>query len=98
MIDVEVAGVMHTQSNVVGDALDILRSVFAGPLIALPWSADWSAREVIGRPVRGFLAASPSFFLLGSSLLRAAANVRCGACSRDSTHSSSGRKPGRTST
>lgn len=50
--DVEVAGVMHTQSNVVGDALDILRSVFAGPLMAYPDSGyfkmpEWQFEDVI---------------------------------------------------
>ena len=50
--DVQVAGVMHTQSNVVGDALDILRGVFAGPLMAYPDSGyfkmpEWQFEDVI---------------------------------------------------
>src|SRR5262249_16891634 len=50
--------------------------VLVGPLTALPTTAASIARCVTGRPLRGFLAASPSFFLLLSSLLRACALAR----------------------
>jgi homocysteine S-methyltransferase len=50
--EVQAAGVMHTQSNVVGDALDTLRGVFAGTLMAYPDSGyfkmpQWQFEEVI---------------------------------------------------
>ena len=50
--DVPVAGVMHTPSNVVGDALDILRKQFDGPMTAYPDSGyfampAWQFKNII---------------------------------------------------
>ncbi len=50
--DVAAAGVMHSAPNVTGDALDILRGVFSGPLTAYPDSGyftmpEWQFEEVI---------------------------------------------------
>ena len=50
--DVEAAGVMHSPSNVIGDAIDILRGVFDGPLTAYPDSGyfkmpSWQFEEII---------------------------------------------------
>src|SRR5262249_4176315 len=50
--------------------------VLAAPLSCPPVRAALSARRVTGRPLRGFLAASPSFFLPPSSLLRAIRRAR----------------------
>ncbi|MGH1491917.1 MAG: homocysteine S-methyltransferase family protein [Acidimicrobiales bacterium] len=49
---VEVAGVMHTDSNTVGDALDIVRGGFEGPLMAYPDSGyftmpTWRFEDII---------------------------------------------------
>ncbi len=50
--NVAAAGIMHTPSNVVGDALDILAGVFDGPLLAYPDSGYfksplWQFEDVI---------------------------------------------------
>lgn len=50
--DVAAAGVMHTPSHLVSDALDILRDRFRGPTLAYPDSGffrmpDWQFEEVI---------------------------------------------------
>ena len=50
--DVHAAGIMHSESEVTGDALAILREVFDGPLTAYPDSGhmkmpDWQFEEVI---------------------------------------------------
>jgi homocysteine S-methyltransferase len=50
--DVAAAGVMHTSSNVVGDAIAILRGAFTGPLMAYPDSGyfkmpQWQFEDVI---------------------------------------------------
>ncbi len=50
--DVAAAGVMHTSSNVIGDAIAILRSAFTGPLMAYPDSGyfkmpQWQFEDVI---------------------------------------------------
>jgi homocysteine S-methyltransferase len=50
--DVAAAGVMHTPSDVVGDAIAILRDIFDGPLIAYPDSGyfkmpQWQFQNVI---------------------------------------------------
>lgn len=50
--DVAAAGVMHTPSNVVGDAIAILREAFDGPLVAYPDSGyfkmpQWQFEDVI---------------------------------------------------
>lgn len=49
---VEVAGVMHTQSNVVSDALDLVRVGFDGPMMAYPDSGyfampNWKFEDII---------------------------------------------------
>jgi len=49
---VDVAGIMHTPSNLVGDALEVLRSTFNGPLMAYPdsgyfTSPHWQFVDVI---------------------------------------------------
>jgi homocysteine S-methyltransferase len=49
---VDVAGVMHTPSDLVGDALDAVRTRFAGPLMAYPDSGyfvmpDWRFVDII---------------------------------------------------
>lgn len=49
---VEVAGVMHTPSNVVGDGLAVVRSQFDGPLLAYPDSGyfampNWQFEDII---------------------------------------------------
>ncbi len=49
---VAAAGIMHTQANVIGDALEILRQRFAGPLLAYPDSGyfespSWVFKDVI---------------------------------------------------
>ena len=53
--DVEAAGIMHSESEVTGDALEILKSAFDGPLTAYPDSGhmkmpDWQFEEVISVP------------------------------------------------
>lgn len=50
--DVAAAGIMHSPSNVVGDALAILRDAFGGPLIAYPDSGyfkmpSWQFDDII---------------------------------------------------
>ncbi|MEM7023133.1 MAG: homocysteine S-methyltransferase family protein, partial [Pseudomonadota bacterium] len=50
--DVQAAGVMHTPANLVGDALDIVRGAFRGPLMAYPDSGyfkmpDWQFDDAI---------------------------------------------------
>jgi homocysteine S-methyltransferase len=50
--DVEAAGVMHTPSDLIGDALEILRDRFNGPLMAYPDSGcfkspEWDFHDVI---------------------------------------------------
>ncbi len=50
--DVAAAGVMHTPSNLIGDAVTIVRGVFAGPLMAYPDSGyfrmpQWQFENVI---------------------------------------------------
>lgn len=50
--DVAAAGIMHTPSNVIGEALDVLRSVYTGPLTAYPDSGffkmpSWQFEDVI---------------------------------------------------
>lgn len=55
--DVAAAGLMHSQANVIGDAVDILRATFDGPLLAYPDSGyfrspQWVFEEVI--PPREF--------------------------------------------
>lgn len=50
--DVDAAGVMHTPSNIVGEAVDILGNVFSGPLMAYPDSGyfrmpSWQFENVI---------------------------------------------------
>jgi homocysteine S-methyltransferase len=50
--DVAAAGIMHTPSNVIGDALDILRDVSGGPFMAYPDSGyfkmpQWQFEDVI---------------------------------------------------
>ena len=50
--DVAAAGVMHTSSNVIGDAIAILRGAFIGPLMAYPDSGtfkmpQWQFEDVI---------------------------------------------------
>ena len=50
--DVAAAGVMHSDSNVTGDAIDILRTAFKGPLMAYPDSGyfkmpHWQFEDVI---------------------------------------------------
>ena len=50
--DVAAAGIMHTPSNVIGDAITILRGVFTGPLTAYPDSGyfkmpQWHFEDVI---------------------------------------------------
>lgn len=50
--DVAAAGIMHTQANVVGDALEILGAIFDGPLLAYPDSGyfkspHWQFEDVI---------------------------------------------------
>jgi homocysteine S-methyltransferase len=50
--DVAAAGIMHTPSNLVGDAIDILRGAFGGPLLAYPDSGyfrmpQWQFEDVI---------------------------------------------------
>jgi homocysteine S-methyltransferase len=50
--DVGAAGVMHTASNIVADALDVLRKTFTGPLMAYPDSGyfkmpQWQFEETI---------------------------------------------------
>ncbi len=49
---IDVAGVMHSESNVVGDALDVVRSRFDGPLMAYPDSGyfampHWKFEDII---------------------------------------------------
>lgn len=50
--DVDAAGVMHTPSNIVGGAIDVLREAFTGPLMAYPDSGyfkmpRWQFEDVI---------------------------------------------------
>jgi homocysteine S-methyltransferase len=50
--DVAAAGVMHTPSNVIGDAIAVLRGAFTGPLMAYPDSGyfkmpHWQFEDVI---------------------------------------------------
>lgn len=50
--DVQAAGVMHSESNVTGDALTLLRDVFDGPLTAYPDSGyftmpNWKFENII---------------------------------------------------
>ena len=50
--NVAAAGIMHTQANIVGDALTILDGVFEGPLLAYPDSGyfkspNWQFEDVI---------------------------------------------------
>ncbi len=50
--DVAAAGVMHTPSNLIGDAVDALRGRFAGPLMAYPDSGyfempRWQFKDII---------------------------------------------------
>ena len=50
--DVAVAGVMHTRSDIIGDALDVVRGVFAKPLMAYPDSGyfampEWRFEDII---------------------------------------------------
>jgi homocysteine S-methyltransferase len=50
--DVAAAGIMHTPSNVIGDALDVLRGVSGGPFMAYPDSGyfkmpQWQFEDVI---------------------------------------------------
>lgn len=50
--DVDAAGVMHTPSNIIGEAVDILDAVFQGPLMAYPDSGyfkmpRWQFEDVI---------------------------------------------------
>jgi homocysteine S-methyltransferase len=50
--DVAVAGVMHTRSDIIGDALDVVRGVFAEPLMAYPDSGyfampEWRFEDII---------------------------------------------------
>ncbi|MEM1161124.1 MAG: homocysteine S-methyltransferase family protein [Pseudomonadota bacterium] len=50
--DIAAAGIMHSESEVTGDALDVVRQVFDGPLTAYPDSGhmilpDWQFEEVI---------------------------------------------------
>ena len=50
--DFDVAGIMHSPSDVVGDALEIVRSVFVGPLMAYPDSGyftmpQWNFIDII---------------------------------------------------
>lgn len=57
--DIAAAGIMHTPSNVVGDALDIVAASFDGPLYAYPDSGffrmpSWQFEDVI--PPDDFLA------------------------------------------
>lgn len=52
---VEAAGIMHSESEVTGDALALLRGTFAGPLTAYPDSGhmkmpEWQFEEVIAIP------------------------------------------------
>lgn len=51
-LDVAAAGVMHTPSNVISDAITILHATFAGPLMAYPDSGyfkmpQWQFEDVI---------------------------------------------------
>ena len=53
--EVQAAGVMHSESEVTGDALALIRDVFDGPLTAYPDSGhmkmpDWQFEEVIAIP------------------------------------------------
>ena len=53
--EVQAAGVMHSESEVTGDALALIREVFDGPLTAYPDSGhmkmpDWQFEEVISVP------------------------------------------------
>lgn len=50
--DVAVAGVMHTRSDILGDALDVVRDAFTGPLMAYPDSGyfampEWRFEDII---------------------------------------------------
>ncbi len=45
VFDVAVAGVMHTRADVLGDALDVMRPVFPGPLMAYPDSGYFAMPE-----------------------------------------------------
>lgn len=60
---VDAAGVMHTPSNIVGDAIEILRKSYDGPLLAYPDSGyfampQWQFHDIIAPADFGHYAAS----------------------------------------
>ena len=69
---VDAAGIMHSESEVTGDALEMLRRVYHGPLTAYPDSGhmkmpDWQFEEVI--PVEDYLGFARGWRDLGVQVI-----------------------------
>lgn len=80
--EVAAAGVMHTPSNLIGDAVAIVRQAFAGPLMAYPDSGyfkmpHWQFEDVIP-PVE--------FFRFASAWVEAGVQIVGGCCGLSPQH------------